>query len=381
MAPQRDWFEKDYYKVLGVSENATHKEISKAYRKLARDTHPDRNAGREDRFKEVSAAYDVVGDEAKRKEYDEVRRLGAGFGGGAGGPGAPGGPGGGGSFRVEDLGDLGDLFGGLFGGQGGARTRRGPSRGGGPQRGGDVEAELHLAFGDAVNGVTTTVNLTGDAPCATCGGSGAKPGTSPVTCPKCAGRGVLDDNQGLFSLSAPCDRCAGRGVVVTDACPTCNGNGIQRRQREVKVRIPSGVEDAQRIRIKGRGRPGRNGGSAGDLYVVVRVGAHPLFGRRGKDLTLAVPVTYPEAALGADITVPTLNGGPVTLRLSEGTRSGRTMRVKGNGVPSSGSRKAGDLLVTVEVAVPAKLSDAERKVVEELAAASGESPRAHLEMS
>jgi molecular chaperone DnaJ len=381
MAPQREWFEKDYYKVLGVADSATQKEITRAYRKLARDTHPDRNAGREDRFKDVSAAYDVVGDPAKRKEYDEVRRLGP-VGAGFGASGGRGGSSGGGTFRVDDLGDLGDLFGGLFGrGQGGARARPGTSRGAGPQRGTDLETELHLSFADAVNGVTTTVNLTSDTPCATCGGSGARPGTSPVTCPKCGGRGVLDDNQGLFSFSTPCDRCGGRGVAVEEACSTCGGTGTQLRQREVKVRIPSGVEDGQRIRVKGRGGAGRNGGPAGDLYVVVRAAPHPLFGRRGGDLTLTVPVTFPEVALGADITVPTLNGGPVTLRLPQGTRSGRTLRVKSNGVPSSSGAKSGDLLVTVEVAVPATLSDAERKAVEDLAAASSESPRAHLEAS
>jgi molecular chaperone DnaJ len=385
MAPQREWFEKDYYKVLGVAQSATQKEITRAYRKLARDTHPDRNAGQEDRFKDVSAAYDVVGDPAKRKEYDEVRKLGP-VGAGFGGPGSPGGGGGspfaGGSFRVDDLGDIGDIFGGLFGrGQGGARTRPGPNRGAGPQRGTDLETELHLSFADAVNGVTTAVNLTSEASCATCGGSGARPGTSPVTCPKCGGRGVLDDNQGLFSFSAPCDRCGGRGVIVEEACPTCGGTGTQHRQREVKVRIPPGVENGQRIRVKGRGGPGRNGGPAGDLYVVVRAAPHALFGRRDGDLTLTVPVTFPEAALGADITVPTLNGGPVTLRLPQGTRSGRTLRVKGNGVPSSSDAKPGDLLVTVEVAVPTTLSDAERKAVEELAAIISESPRAHLEAS
>lgn len=381
MAPQREWFEKDYYKVLGVGKSATQKEITRAYRKLARDTHPDRNAGREDRFKDVSAAYDVVGDPAKRKEYDEVRKLGP-VGAGFGATGGRGGGGGGGSFRVEDLGDLGDLFGGLFGrGQAGARARPNPSRGPGPQRGADLETELHLSFADAVNGVTTIVNLTSEAACTTCGGSGARPGTSPVTCPKCGGRGVLDDNQGMFSFSTPCDRCGGRGVSVEEPCPTCGGTGTQLRQREVKVRIPSGVEDGQRIRVKGRGGAGRNGGPAGDLYVVVRAAPHPLFGRRGTDLTLTVPVTFPEAALGADITVPTLNGGPVTLRLPQGTRSGRTLRVKSNGVPSPSGAKAGDLLVTVEVAVPVTLSDAERKAVEDLAAASRESPRAHLEAS
>ena len=382
MAPQREWFEKDYYKVLGVPETATAKEITRAYRKLARDTHPDRNAGQEDRFKEVSAAYDVIGDPAKRKEYDEVRKMGpvgAGFpGGGTGG--RPGGSPFGGGFRVEDLGDLGDLgdlFGGLFG-RGDGRAR-GPSRGTGPRRGADLEAELHLSFVDAVRGVTTTVNLTSEAPCQTCHGSGARPGTAPVVCPECGGRGVLDDNQGLFSFSSPCTRCGGRGTVVETPCPTCRGSGTQLRQREVKVRIPAGVDDGQRIRVKGRGSPGAGGGPPGDLYVVVRVAPHPLFQRSGRHLTITVPVTFPEAALGADITVPTLDGEPVRLRLPAGTRSGRTLRVKGRGVPAADGRPPGDLLVTVEVAVPSKLSAAERKAVEELAAAGTESPRAYLE--
>jgi molecular chaperone DnaJ len=376
MAPQREWFEKDYYSVLGVPETATQKEITRAYRKLARDTHPDRNAGQEERFKEVSAAYDVIGDPAKRKEYDEVRKLGpvgAGFGGPSGR-----GPGGfNGSFRVDDLGDLGDLFGGLFGGRG--RSRAGPPRGAGPGRGRDLEADLHLSFADAVRGVTTAVNINSEAPCATCQGSGARPGTTPVPCPVCGGRGVLDDNQGLFSFSAPCTRCAGRGVVVESPCATCSGSGVQVRQREVKVRIPAGVDDGQRIRLKGRGAPGRNGGPPGDLYVAVRTVPHPVFGRSGRDLTVTLPVTFPEAALGADVTVPTLDGDPVTLRLPAGTRSGRTLRVKGRGVPASSGRPPGDLLVTVEVAVPSNLSAAERKAVEDLAAATSESPRAHLE--
>ncbi|MDP9019379.1 MAG: molecular chaperone DnaJ [Actinomycetota bacterium] len=380
MAPQREWFEKDYYAVLGVPETATQKEITRAYRKLARDTHPDRNAGQEERFKQVSAAYDVIGDPAKRKEYDEVRKLGP-VGAGFGGPRTRGGSGFDGSFRVDDLGDLGDLgdlFGGLFGGRG--RTRTGSPRGAGPQRGQDLEAELHLSFADAVRGVTTAVNITSEAPCATCHGSGARPGTTPVPCPVCGGRGVLDENQGLFSFSAPCTRCAGRGVVVESPCPTCAGSGVQTRQREVKVRIPAGVEDGQRIRLKGRGNPGRNGGPPGDLYVVVRTAPHPLFGRSGRDLTLTLPVTFPEATLGADVSVPTLDGEPVTLRLPAGTRSGRTLRVKGRGVPSSSNRPPGDLLVTVEVAVPSKLSAAERKAVEELASATTESPRAHLQV-
>ena len=381
MAPQREWFEKDYYRVLGVSETASQKDIKSAYRKLSRQYHPDTNPGdaaAEERFKEVSAAYDVVGDADKRKEYDEVRKLGpmggmfGGAGGAGGGAGAPGG-----GFRFEDVGDLGDVFGGLFGRgrRGGAAGR--PGRGTGPHRGQDLEAELHLDFDDAVQGLTTTIHLTSEAACSTCHGSGARPGTTPHTCPQCNGRGVLDDNQGFFSFSQPCPNCGGQGFVIDDPCPTCRGTGVEHRPREVKVRLPAGVADGQRIRLKGRGGPGRNGGPPGDLYVTARVGAHPVFGRRGDDLTLTVPVTFPEAALGADIRVPTLDSGSVTVRIPPGTRSGRTLRVKGKGVP--GRKKTGDLLVTIEVAVPQQLSDDERKAVEALAAAAdGRSPRAHL---
>jgi molecular chaperone DnaJ len=377
MAAQREWFEKDYYRVLGVSETASQKDIKNAYRKLSRRYHPDANPGdkaAEERFKEVSAAYDVVGDAEKRKEYDEVRRLGPVGAGFPGGGGAGAGPGGG--FRFEDLGDLGDVLGGLFGR---ARTRggAGPRRGQGPHRGQDLEAELHLAFEDAAQGITTTVHLTSEAACSTCRGTGARPGTTPHTCPRCEGRGVLDENQGFFSFSTPCPQCAGRGYTVDEPCPTCRGSGIEHRSREVKVRIPTGVEDGQRIRLRGKGGPGRNGGPAGDLFVTVRVAAHRLFGRRGRDLMLTVPVTFPEAALGADITVPTLDEGTVKVRIPAGTRSGRTFRVRGRGVATP--KGTGDLMVTVEVAVPQRLSATERKAVEALAAAGdGASPRAHL---
>jgi molecular chaperone DnaJ len=382
VAPQREWFEKDYYKVLGVPADADQKAITRAYRKLARSTHPDTNPGQEERFKEISAAYDVVGDPDRRKEYDEVRRLGPvghPFSGGGGGrPGAGNPFGGGGGFRVDDLGDLGDVLGGIFG-RGRARSGAGP-RPTAAERGSDLETELHLSFEDAVHGVTTAVNLTSDAPCSTCNGSGAKPGTAPATCPVCNGRGVTDDNQGLFSFSSPCARCGGLGTVVESPCGTCGGSGTERRPRSVKVRIPAGVEHGQRIKLKGRGGPGRSGGPAGDLYVVVLVASHALFGRRGRDLTLQVPVTFPEAVLGAEVRVPTLDGPPVTLRVPPGTRSGRTFRVKGKGVPAAGSGAAGDLLVTVEVLVPDRLSDEERSAVEALASASsaGPSPRAHL---
>ena len=366
MAPQREWFEKDYYRVLGVSSTASEKEISRAYRKLAKQFHPDANPGSEDRFKDISAAYDVLGDPARRKEYDEVRALGPAanpFADAGGGPG-------GFNFRVGDLGDLGDLFGGLFG-----RGRRGAAGAPGPHRGDDLEAELFLSFDDAFQGVTTAVNLTSEAACHTCGGTGAAPGTSPVICPACGGRGVTAENQGLFSFSQPCRVCGGTGMKVETPCPTCRGSGVERRPRKVNVRIPPGVEDGQRIRIKGRGGAGRNNGAAGDLYVVVHVGKHELFGRRGKDLTLTVPLTFPEAVLGATVTVPTLDK-PVTLRIPPGTRSGRTFRVRGHGVPAKDG--AGDLLVTVEVAVPQRLSDAEREAIEALANASKESPRNHL---
>ena len=375
MAPQREWFEKDYYRVLGVAEGATQKEITKAYRKLARELHPDANPGNsraEDRFKDVSAAYDVLGDEAKRAEYDEVRKLGpmGPMGGGYGAQGAQG-PGGF-RFNVGDAGGLGDVLGQMFGG---GRRRSGGS-GAGPRRGADLEAALTLDFVDAVRGITTTLYLTTDASCTTCGGSGAKPGTTPVPCSQCGGRGVIDDNQGLFSFSTPCTRCQGTGVTIPDPCPTCRGAGIERRPREVKVRIPAGVADGQRIRLKGRGAPGRNGGPAGDLFVECHVTPHRVFGRDGKNLTVRVPVTFAEAALGATIDVPTLAGPAVSLRIKPGTQSGSRHRVRGKGIASS--KSAGDLIVTVDVAVPKSLTAAERAAIEQLASATTVSPRSHL---
>ncbi len=378
MTPQREWFEKDYYKVLGVPQSATDTEIRRAYRKLAKENHPDAHPGKEERFKEISAAYDVLSEPAKRKEYDEIRRLGPMAAGGAGGfpGGGPGGAGGAGgtpftNIRTENLGDIfGDILGRFGAGTAGGRPRTAPG-----QRGEDVEAELHLAFLDALNGVTTTVNVTTEASCSTCSGTGAAPGTSPTVCSRCGGRGVTSDNQGLFSFSRACPQCGGRGMTVETPCPTCRGTGIEKRPRQVKVRIPAGVDDGQRIRVKSRGAPGRGGGPPGDLWVTVRVAAHKVFGRKGRNLTLTVPITFAEAALGAEITVPTLDG-TVVLRVPPGTRSGRTFRVKGRGVADD--KGAGDLLVTVEVAVPTKLSAAEREAIEALATASTDSPRTHL---
>jgi molecular chaperone DnaJ len=376
VAPQREWFEKDYYKVLGVPESASQKDITKAYRKLARQNHPDANPGdanAEERFKEISGAYDVVGDEAKRKEYDEVRKMGpmgAPFGGGPGGPGT-------GSFRFETGDGLGDLLGNLFGR--GARGQAGaPGRGVGPRRGEDLVATLTLSFTDAVHGITTALQLTSEAACSVCHGTGAEPGTSPQICPTCQGRGVVDDNQGFFSFSSPCPTCHGQGVIVDHPCHNCHGTGVEQRPREVKVRIPPGVADGQRIRLKGRGAPGRNGGPPGDLYVECHVEPHPLFGRDGDDLTLRVPITFAEAVLGADIHVPTLEGAKVRMRLKPGTQPGSKHRVKGKGI--STGRRTGDLIVAVDVVVPSKPTDAEREAATALRDATVTSPRAYMEV-
>jgi molecular chaperone DnaJ len=382
---QREWFEKDYYEVLGVAHNASAKDITRAYRKLAKQYHPDANAGdknAEERFKEISAANDVLGDADKRKEYDEVRNMvasgmGPGMGpGGFGGGGFPGGgfPGGG-NVRVEDLGDLGGIFGNLFGGGGGRRTRRGGAAG--PQRGHDIETELHLDFLEAVHGVTTAVNITSEATCSVCSGTGAKPGTVPETCGTCRGAGSVAVDQGPFSFSQVCPTCGGRGVIVKDRCRHCKGRGIEVRPRTVKVRIPAGVDDGQRIRVKGRGTPGANGGPAGDLYVVVHVAPHPVFARSGRwDLTVKVPVTFPEAALGAHVKVPTLDS-PVTVKVPPGTQSGKTVRVRGKGIPRA-SGDPGALLVTFDVVVPTHLDDDQRALVEQLGGKLPTDVREHL---
>src|SRR5690348_1084611 len=393
----KDFIEKDYYAALGVPQDADAAAIKKAYRKLARDLHPDKNPGNaqaETRFKEVSEAYDVLSDEKRRAEYDEARRLfGAGGAGARAGfpggfPGQGGGFGGGQAFDLGDLfgaaggagdaggargaGGLGDLLGGLFGGgaAGGARGRSQAASG--PARGQDVETEATLSFEEAVLGVTVPLRMQSPGTCPTCAGTGAKPGTSPHTCPVCQGAGVTSRSQGAFAFSEPCRNCRGTGQVIDDPCPTCSGSGITNQTRTITVRIPAGVKDGQRIRLAGKGAPGRRGGPAGDLFVVVHVSDHQLFGRKGDDLTLTVPVSFAEAALGTTLTVPTLDGS-VSLRVPAGTTSGRTLRVRGRGVPSKG--RHGDLLVTVEVAVPAKLTPAQRTALEALAAELDDDPR------
>jgi molecular chaperone DnaJ len=371
---RREWFEKDYYQVLGVPKNAPAAEIKKAYRKLAQQHHPDANPGNaqaEERFKEISAAYDVIGDQDKRKQYDQIREMAAsGFGSGGFGGGVPGG----GRVRFEDMGgfqvdDLGDLFGGLFGGGGRGRGRSQPARGA------DLETAVTVSFDEAMSGTTVPVRIQGPAPCATCGGSGAAPGTSPTTCPQCGGAGQIAVNQGPFQMSQTCPRCHGSGRVVEMPCPTCGGTGSERRTRSFQVKIPAGVQDGARIRLKGRGEAGPAAGQAGDLYVRVHARPHAFFGRKGHDLTVELPVTYAEAALGANVEVPTLNG-PVTMKVPAGTPTGKTFRLKGKGAPKRGGQ--GDLLVNVNVEVPQKLSRSEKELLKQLQAAEKESPRRRL---
>lgn len=381
---QRDYFEKDYYAALGVDRDASQSDISKAYRKLARRYHPDANPddpGAEARFKEVSEAHAVLSNPDKRKEYDQIRQLvGSGaFAGGFPGGGNPGGfPGAGQAGGVGGAFDLNDLLGNLFGGGtpfGEARSTRARV----PRRGRDVETDLNLSFEDAMAGVTTTLRVAGRAACSTCGGSGAKPGTMPVACANCGGRGQILSDQGPFSFAEPCTVCGGSGRQITDPCPTCGGSGAEHRTRQVRARIPAAVKDGARIRLQGRGEAGTNGGPAGDLYVRVHVAPHPVLGRRDDHLTVRVPITFAEAALGTRLTVPTLDE-PVTLKVPAGTESGRTFRVRGRGAPKSGGGR-GDLLVTVDVVVPRKLTRTQRKLLEDFAATDDSDVRAHLRVA
>ncbi|WP_149181091.1 molecular chaperone DnaJ [Streptomyces sp. TRM49041] len=387
----KDFVEKDYYKVLGVPKDATEAEIKKAYRKLAREYHPDANKGdakAEARFKEISEANDVLGDPKKRKEYDEARALfgnggfrpGPGGAGGTfnfdlgdlfGGQGAPGGAGGAGGGPGGFGGGLGDVFGGLFNrGGAGARTQ--------PRRGQDIESEVTLSFTEAVDGATVPLRMSSQQPCQACSGTGDKHGT-PRVCPTCVGTGqVSRGSGGGFSLTDPCVDCKGRGLIAQDPCEVCHGSGRAKSSRTMQVRIPAGVSDGQRIRLRGKGAPGERGGPAGDLYVVVHVDAHPVFGRKGDNLTVTVPVSFAEAALGGEIKVPTLGGPPVTLKIPAGTPNGRTMRARGKGATRNDGTR-GDLLVTVEVAVPKDLGDKAREALETYRQATvGEDPRAEL---
>lgn len=382
---QREWVEKDFYKELGVSSEATADEIKRAARKLLAENHPDRNPGNavaEERYKAVSEAKEVLTDAAKKKEYDETRRLFANGGFGRRFP-----PGGGGfssdtaDFNLGDLFDqagqtgganIGDLFGGLFGR--GAQQPRATR----PRRGNDLETETELSFLEATKGVAMPLRLTSPAPCTNCHGSGARPGTSPKVCPNCNGSGVINRNQGAFGFSEPCTDCRGSGSIIEEPCDECRGTGVTTRTRTINVRIPPGVEDGQRIRLAGQGEAGLRGAPSGDLYVTVHVRPDKVFGRDGDDLTVSVPVSFHELALGTTLSVPTLEG-KVGVRVPKGTSDGRILRVRGRGVPKR-SGGHGDLLVTVKVAVPPNLEGESAEALEAYAKAeraSGFDPRAN----
>ena len=361
----------DFYQTLGISKNASQDEIKKAFRDLARRHHPDKNPGdkaAEEKFKEVSQAYETLSDPAKRTQYDEMSRLGA-FGPGAGGfrPGTgqqgfdPSMFGQGGA--QFDVGDLSDILGTLFGGGGGA----GRGRRRGPERGDDLQVAVTISFDDSLHGATVRVPVEKPVACETCHGSGARPGTAPQVCPECQGRGMVARNQGPFALSQICPRCQGQGTIVESPCPTCRGTGVEQKTRRYSVKIPAGVKNGSRIRIKGKGEAGPRGGPAGDLYVIVRVEEDELFERRGDELVLELPVTIAEAVLGASVRIPTPGGGKVSLKVPAGSQDGRTLRLRGKGAPKLKGGH-GDLHVRLRVEVPEKLTKEQRLLFEKLAA-------------
>jgi molecular chaperone DnaJ len=348
---------KDLYGALGVPKGASAEEIKKAYRKLARQYHPDKNPGdaaAEERFKEVQHAYDVLSDPTKRKQYDQ-------FGSPDGRAGFD--PRG---FNFEDafnVGDLGDIFGDVFG----RATRGGRAR---PQaeRGADLEVAVNLSFEDSLQGIETKIPVDVETACSDCGGSGAKPGTSPKVCPECRGRGMVSESQGLFALSQPCPRCRGNGTVVEDPCPRCRGTGRERRTKRYSVKIPAGVRDGTRIKLKGKGEAGRNSGPPGDLHVVTRVADSPIYERRGADLVVEVPVSLADAALGTEVDVPTPDGA-VSMKVPAGSEHGKLLRIKGRGAPKLKGGK-GDVLARLKLEVPKKLNKKQRELYEQLSKVS-----------
>jgi molecular chaperone DnaJ len=348
-----------YYDTLGVPKGASQDEIKKAYRKLARQYHPDANPGdssAEERFKQIGEAHDVLSDPEKRKQYDS---FGQTFRPGSGPT-----PGGAQGFDFSGAGanfDLGDLFGGLFN-RGGGATRNGPS----PQRGSDVEVQVELPFADALVGATVRVPVDKANTCPDCHGSGAAPGTSPTICPDCKGRGVIAESQGFFALSHPCPRCGGGGTVIEHPCPNCRGAGRVRSTKTYQVRIPAGVRDGTRIKVAGKGEAAPRGGQPGDLYVVTKVGPSPLYTRRGDDLVIEVPVTFSEASMGSQVELPTPDGKTVKVKVPAGSTDGKLLRVKGRGAPKLKGSGNGDLLARLRIAVPSKLSKQEREALEKL---------------
>jgi len=348
------------YETLGVAKNASQDEIKKAYRKLARQYHPDRNPddeAAEAKFKEVQTAYDVLSDPEKRKQYDAFGN-GRGRGGGPGG-GVPF------DFNLSDF-DLGDILGGVFG----RGARGGGARRPQAQRGADIEAVVNLSFEDSLKGVQTQIPVDVELPCRECGGTGAQPGTAPVICPECNGRGVVSESQGLFALSQPCPRCRGNGTVIEQPCRHCKGSGRERRIKTYTVKIKPGVKDATRIRLKGKGEAGQNGGPAGDLVVLVHVDASPTYERRGDDLVVQAPVSYVTAVLGGKVDVPTPDGA-VSLKIPAGSEDGKLIRIKGRGAPRINGSGKGDVLARVRIQVPKRVNKKERELLEQLQQVSG----------
>lgn len=369
----------DYYKTLGVDKKATPEEIKKAYRKLARKYHPDANPDDKDaeaRFKEISQAHDVLGDPEKRKQYDSGSgpfATGAGPGGGFGGFGNF-------DFDASSMGDiLSNLFGGAGGG-GGAGTRTGRQRAR-PERGADLEAQVSISFDQAVRGAQVPLQVPMQATCDTCHGTGAKPGTTPSVCPRCEGRGIETQGQGMFSISQPCSRCGGSGTIIEDPCPTCHGSGAVRTVKRLRVNIPAGVRDGSRIRLAGKGEAGRRGGPPGDLYLITHVSPSSVFKRKGEHFEVEVPLTVPEALGGAEVKVPTLDGTK-TLRVKPGTAHGTVQRLRGEGPPklNSGSPpQKGDLHYRFLIDVPKDMSKEQKDAVAAMSKAfNGSDPRAGL---
>jgi molecular chaperone DnaJ len=358
----------DPYKVLGVDRKASQDDIKKAYRKLARKYHPDTNSesGAEERFKQVSEAYDVLGDPEKRKAYD---RGGSLFGGGFGGGGA------GGGATPGDFGSFSDILSNIFsttaGRGGGARTK--PVA----ERGRDLETSVSLSFEQAVEGAQVPVTVATHTPCTTCRGTGARPGTSPVVCPVCQGRGVESEGQGLFSITRPCARCNGAGTVIEDPCPTCQGQGRLREVKKYRVNIPPGVKEGSRIRLAGKGEAGLRGGPSGDLFVICHVDASPVFSRKGDNVEVEVPITVAEAIGGADVEVPTLHGTK-RLRVAPGTKHGTLQRLRGEGPPVLGGKGRGDIHYRFVIEVPKNLNAEQRQAVEELSKVMNGNPRESL---
>jgi molecular chaperone DnaJ len=378
--------QQDYYATLGVSPTATQDEIKKQYRKLAAKHHPDKNpddAAAAEKFKGISEAYQTLGDAEKRKQYDELRRLGAfgGFAGARGGRGAGGGagrsggytyssPGGQGEVRFEDfdiggLGGFGDIFSSMFGGR--ARAGAPNARPRGPARGEDVEASLEIDFRTAALGGKVQVDLDVTEECATCHGSGAAPGAKMVTCSECGGRGTISFGQGGFAVQRPCPVCLGKGQVPTERCPTCGGSGEVRTRKKVTITVPKGVDDGTKIRLKGQGGRGPNGGPPGDLLITFRVKPDRFYRREGLDLIAPVKINIAQATLGSKISVKTLDGKKVAIKIPPGTTSGKRFRVRNQGIERDGSR--GDLIVDVEVTVPEKLTQEQEEAMKKFAEA------------